>query len=162
LDQGRFISRHVMAAIFLQTTAKDLFMKANYLFFKPAWVALALVLMFTACSNPAGNGDDAFKGTWVSTGPNAIRIEASNGSLKEYLVSNNKEVLRGTYTVSGNTVTAKITQVNTAMFGGADQWVAWANLSSEYKESVGGSETQQLTITGNTFTSNEMTFTKAN
>jgi hypothetical protein len=47
-------------------------------------------------------------------------LDASNGSFKQYLVSNNKEVLRGTYTVSGNTVTVKMTQINTAAFDDED------------------------------------------
>jgi hypothetical protein len=105
----------------------------------------------------SSGGNDALEGTWVS---DFLRIEASKGSFKQYLVPENKEVVRGTYTVSGNTGTAKITQINTYMFGGADKWVAWANLSAEYKAYVGGSETQQIIITGNTFTSNGMIFTK--
>jgi hypothetical protein len=105
--------------------------------------------------NETGNGgDDAFTGTWVSYDGtvSTVRLEASNGSFKEYLVANNKEVIRGTYTVSGNTVIVRITQVNTSVFGGADVWVTWANLSGEYKEYTGGSETQRITITGNTLT----------
>jgi hypothetical protein len=95
---------------------------------------------------------DVFAGTWVSD-DNFIRIEASNGSFKQYLVSKNKEVLRGTYTVSGNAVTVKMTQINTAMFDDEDAWFAWATLPDHYKEYVGG-ETQQISIAGNTFTSN--------
>ncbi|MDR2053442.1 MAG: InlB B-repeat-containing protein [Treponema sp.] len=104
-------------------------------------------------------GDDAFKGTWVSD-DNFVRLEASDGSFKQYLVSNSKEVVRGTYTVSGNTVTVNMTQINTVMFGGADTWVSWADLSSEYREYIGGSETWQITIVGNSFTSGDTTLTK--
>jgi hypothetical protein len=89
-----------------------------------------------------------------------MKLEASNGSFKQYLVANNIEVARGTYTISGNAVTVRITQVNTVLFGDVNTWVTWANLSDTYKGYVGGSETQQITIDGNTFTSNDRTFTK--
>jgi hypothetical protein len=106
-----------------------------------------------------GNSNDAFEGTWVSN-DNFIRLEASNGSFNQYLVSNGKEVVRGNYTVSGNTVSVTMTQINTALFEGADQWVTWANLSDTYKEDVGGSATQQIFISGNAFTINGKTLTK--
>jgi hypothetical protein len=110
-----------------------------------------------------GGGDAAFEGTWESD-DNFLRLEASNGSFTQYMFAPDffGEFVRGTYTVSGNAVTATITQINTAMFGGADAWVSWANLSDAQKASMGGSATQQITITGNTFTSNGMTFTKKN
>jgi hypothetical protein len=149
-----------MAAIFLQTTVKDLSMRTKCFFLKLAWAAPALVLIFTACPNLTGNEDDAFEGTWVSD-DNFIRFEASNGSFTQYLVSGNKEVVRGTYTVSGNTVTANMTEINTVMFGGADAWFTWAALPDQYKEYV-GDETQQITITDNTFTAGDKTFTKQN
>jgi hypothetical protein len=100
----------------------------------------------------SSGGEDVFKGTWVSN-DNFIRLVASNGSFKEYL-ANNKEVVRGTYTISGNTVTATIEEINTAMFDGADTWVTWEKLSDSYKGHIGGAETQKLTIlNGNTFVS---------
>jgi hypothetical protein len=107
------------------------------------------------------SGDDIFTGTWISD-DNFIRLEASNGSFKQYLVSIGKEVVYGTYTVSGNVVTAKMIQINTLMFDGADVWVAWANLPDAYKEYVGGSETQQVIIIGDTFTSHGKTLIKQN
>jgi hypothetical protein len=130
-----------------------------------AYLALSNALAeFNEAKQPGKGGsedEDALEGTWVSD-DNSLRLEASNGSFKQYLVYDNKEVVRGTYTVSGNAVTATITDVNTAMFGGTDRWYTWANLSSQYKEVMGGSARQEITIVDNTFTSNGMTFTKEN
>jgi hypothetical protein len=52
-----------------------------------------------------------------------------------------------------------ITQVNTALFDGTDEWVVYANLSETYKGYI-GSETMQTTITGTSFTISGMTFVK--
>jgi hypothetical protein len=125
-----------------------------------AYLALSNALaVFNAAKQPGsgGKGNNAFEGTWAN---DFLRLEASNGSFKQYLVSGNKEVARGTYTVSGNTVTARLTEINTVMFDDADKWFTWANLPDEYKESV--AEMQQITINGNTFTSNGQTFIKQN
>jgi uncharacterized lipoprotein YehR (DUF1307 family) len=113
---------------------------------------------FIACGNDdnGGDGTDPFNGTWISS---ELKCVAANGSFKQYRINDDKEVIRGTYTYSENKVTAKITEVNTAMFGDADTWVTYANLSETYKGYVGGG-TQQVTITNNTFTGNGMTFTK--
>jgi hypothetical protein len=112
---------------------------------------LSALNTFNAAKNPgskSGSGDDAFAGTWISE-DNFIRLDASNGSFRGYLVSGGKEVVRGTYTVSGNAVASKITQINIAAPGDADAWVSWANFSDEQKAAIGGGETQQLTISGN-------------
>ena len=115
---------------------------------------------FVACGDDDGDksGNDAFAGTWTSTDA-GLKLIASNGSFKEYTLSDNKEVIRGTYTVSGNTVTAKIVEINPIFLGGTEGWVTYANLDATQKGYV-GTETQQLTITDNTFIGNGMTFTK--
>jgi hypothetical protein len=127
-------------------------------------ILMVFGLVLAGCPNDDttnnGDGDDVFKGTWVST---EIKIVAADGIFTQYLIANNKNMIRGSYTVSGNTVNLKITGVNTEMFGaGADNWVSYADLTDQAKENV-GSENQQISISGNKFTSNapnEMEFTK--
>jgi hypothetical protein len=122
-------------------------------------MVLIVGFAFIGCDTGNGGnyGDDAFKGTWVSA---QIKIVAADGIFNEYLTANNKEIMRGSYTVSGNDLTIKITEVNTEMFGtGADNWVPYAGLTDGAKANV-GSETQQITISGNSFTSNGLAFTK--
>jgi hypothetical protein len=125
---------------------------------------IAAAVTLTSCGDGAGNGgdgdDDAFAGTWVHTGEDAFRIIASNGTMKQYLVQGDKEIVRATYTVSGNTVTIKFTAVNAFLFGGNEAWVTWENLTDQQKGFVGGSETAQITISGNSFTKDNITFTK--
>jgi hypothetical protein len=146
--------------MFFKLNRKEWYWKMKNKLILALGVLLVSGFVFMSCDNGTGEGDDVFEGTWVSTGQNALRIEASGGSWNEYMVSNNKEFIRGTYTVSDNVVTAKLTQINAAPFGGSDEWVAWTNLSDTYKEYVGES-TQQITINGNTFTAfNGWTFTK--
>ena len=112
---------------------------------------------FIACGGDDDDGgNDPFRGTW--TNPN-MKIIAANGSFKEYMPPNDKEVIRGTYTYSGNTVSATMVEVNTAVVGGSDAWVTYENLSESDKGML-GSKTQQLTISNSTFVANGMTFTK--
>jgi uncharacterized lipoprotein YehR (DUF1307 family) len=126
-----------------------------------AIIALAAVIGFSmaACGDDSGDdpgpGPDPFAKTWL--GPDR-KMVASNGSWNQYLIPENKEVMRGTYTYSGNTVTAKITDVNTFNFGGADAWVTYANLSDTYKGYIGGTDTITLTIANNSFSNGGMTF----
>jgi hypothetical protein len=123
-------------------------------------VLLVFGFVFTACDNGTpSSDDDVFAGTWVSS---QMKLVASNGSFKEYMVPSNNEIVRGTYTVSGTTVSAKVTEVNTSVFGGADAWVAYANLSDAEKGLLGmpDGNTMQITITGNSWTANGQTFTK--
>ena len=124
---------------------------------------LAFGIAAAGCDTGTGGGngsEDVFTGTWASTGSSAVKITASGGSYKGYLVSSGKEIQRGTYTVSGNTVTAKMTEVNTAMFGGADTWTAYADLSADYKSYLNNSDTFQGTIGNNKITFNGQEFTK--
>ena len=129
-------------------------------------IALAAIIgfSFTACGDGdggGGGGSDAFTGTWVGTSSGmTLKFVAANGSFKQYMVtSSDIEVVRGTYTVSVNTVSATITEVNTIMFGGADTWVAYANLNNSYQGFV-GAQNRQFTISNNSFTEQGTTFTK--
>jgi hypothetical protein len=138
-----------------RVTGEETFMKNTIkLFGIIAFVAI-IGFSFVACDD---GGTDPLNGTWIST---QFKIVAANGSFKEYLVPDNEECLRGTYTYSGNNVTAKITEVNTSVFGddAPDTWVTWANLDSSIKESL-GDQIMQMTVSNNTFIAKEMTFTK--
>jgi hypothetical protein len=105
----------------------------------------------------ASGATDLFAGTWEGPGPDKdtdFRIVAANNNFKQYVVSSTgpaTEVIRGTYTVSGNTVTGTLTQINRLMFGGVNAWVTYESLSEVEKGYVGGS-TQSITVTGDTFT----------
>ena len=117
-------------------------------------IVLLLGMTFIGCpdlNNGNGNGNDVFAGTWLGTESQSgfsIRIVAQNGTWTEWV--NELETVRGTYTVSGNTVTLIFVEVNPNIFGGPDQWVLYAALDNEYKVQMGGSETIQMTISNNT------------
>ena len=110
--------------------------------------------------------NDPFDGTWIGTiYDTTIKIVAANGSFKQY--NDNVEGVRGIYTFLGNTVTWTAVEVNPGVifgsFGGIDGWVNFSSLSSEFKEYMGGNDTAQITIIGNTFTNlipQEITYTK--
>jgi hypothetical protein len=143
-----------------RVTGGETFMKNTIkLFGIIAFVAI-IGFSFVACDNGGGGGTDPINGTWVSTN-NQFKIVAANGSFKEYDVSDNKEIMRGTYTYSGSNATATITEVNTGFFGGADTWVTWADLDSSYKESIGG-QIMEITVSNNSLIISELelTFTK--
>jgi predicted small secreted protein len=130
-------------------------------------MALALSFVLAGCDNTTNGDDDtpvddALTGTWVGTVNNAqIKIVAAKGSFKAYRISSTEqEIERGTYTVSGTTVTIKITEINTVMFGGADTWSTYANLSAAYKKELGNTDTFPGTIADNSFTLMGTTFTK--
>ena len=111
-------------------------------------------------NNPNTGGNDPFAGTWeVTAQDQAIKIVAANGNWTQFL--DNTEFIRGTYTFSGSTVTAKVVQVNFGMMSGNDEWLTFANLTNEQKEQLGLSEAETIgTITGNTFTAYGVTFTR--
>jgi hypothetical protein len=119
---------------------------------------------FTACNN--GSSYDPLEGTWiapqVSTEPE-IKLVAANGSITVYDSVNNGEVMRGSYSYSGNTVTMKFILINTAMFGdNPGEWKTFAQLTDTQKANIGGGGTDTATVilTSNTFTSGIKTFTK--
>jgi hypothetical protein len=115
-------------------------------------IALAVIIGFSmaACGGDPGDdpgpGLDPFNGTWISAD---VKIIAGNGSWKQYTIPENEEVIRGTYTYSGNTVTAKIKSINTVMFGEADVWVDYANLDNVVKQQIG--DTYTFTVTNKSF-----------
>ena len=150
-------------------------------------VLLVMVLAFGMTLVGCDNGDDGsggtdFDGTWImkAEGENAMKIVASNGSLKVYGFEYESSVsqgggsspakvteveqIRGTYTVSGNTVNVTITQINTGyiLWDGegsrpADSWTNYTNVAAEIKEEIpqtmqGTISDKQLVINGGTFT----------
>jgi hypothetical protein len=140
-------------------------------------VLLVFGLVLVACDNgnnpEAGNnpGDgDIFAGTWVGTpsgGPQQpIKYINTGGSFRGYYVHQNTdyEFVRGTYTVSGSTVTVKITQMNNARidnngpkFTGSDDWQPYAKASSYWQLT---SDTFTGTIVGNQVVLNGISFKK--
>jgi hypothetical protein len=115
-----------------------------------------------------GGAADPFAGTWIGSAyeDTDIKLVAANNTFKEYEVSHGveTEVVRGTYTFSGAVVTAKVTEINRLMFGGANEWVTFENLSEEEKGYMEDYENLTMTLTGDTMTGTfggyEMTFTK--
>jgi len=141
---------------------------------KGKWILLLCVLLgfglvFTSCqgrnktSTDTAEIIDAFEGTWASTeganGQPALKLVAENNSFRQYLIDYDLEVIRGTYSISGNNLVAKIAEVNTILFDGDFEWVNFDELPEIYKGYV-GSETQEITIDNNTFTQGEVIFTK--
>jgi hypothetical protein len=138
------------------TAAKEFFTMKNKLSIVLV-VLLVLGLFFTACSSD-DDSSDPIKGTWVNTDVDAI-ISAANGTFKQF--SSSVEVVRGTYTYSGNVVTVKMTEVNPIIFGRTGAWIKYSDLSSAEKASLGyNTDTFMLTINGNTFSTMGLTFTK--
>jgi hypothetical protein len=134
-------------------------------------VLFAFGLMFVACDNGNNPGDeDIFAGTWVGTPSDEpqlpIKYINTGGSLKGYYVYQNTdyEFVRCTYTVSGSTVTAKITQMNNARidnnglkFTGTDDWQPYAQASTHWQLT---SDTSTGIISGNQVVFNGVTFVK--
>jgi len=134
-------------------------MKKTLKFFGIIALIAIIGLSIVACGS-GGDDNDIFAGTWMGTGGEKdLKLVAKNGSFKQYLTSDNTEVIRGKYKVSGNTVTATIKDVNTVLFGVGDNWVKYSSLDEVIKGYV-GKETQKLTISDNKFTNMGMTFTK--
>jgi hypothetical protein len=118
---------------------------------------LVLGFFFTACSSDDNSSDDPFKGTWVSNSNAGDRFIAENRSLKVYV--SGIEALRGTYTVSGNAVNGKWTQVNPGAFGATGSWMNFTDLDSTSQARFGG-ENFTIPINGNTCTWRGTTLTK--
>ncbi|MDR1059451.1 MAG: hypothetical protein LBL43_07860 [Treponema sp.] len=116
------------------------------------FLVLMILLGFAACDNgnTSGggnnpNGGDAFKGTWVTTwGGKKVKVTAVGNSFNEYYVTTSgKEYwfVKGTYTISGDTVTMKVTYVNDAIIDNtygliasdADDWKSYADSTKKAK-----------------------------
>jgi hypothetical protein len=110
------------------------------------------------------SSSDPFVGTWTGTDPGGRRakIVAANGTCRQFLGSGSTEteIIRASYTSTGNTVTVTLTLINKLIFGGTYNWVPYAQLDEEEKEYIGGKDTWTITITGNTLIANGITFTK--
>jgi hypothetical protein len=119
-------------------------------------LALVLGMIIVGCGSGSGDNDpDPLEATWIGTD---VKLVAANGSWNQYEIPNNKEVQRGTYTYSGNTITAIISTTNTIMFDGPDTWVDYADLSEEYKGYLGGTDIVTFAITNDSFTINGQIF----
>jgi len=122
-----------------------------------------------------GAGEDPFSGTWVGTQAmtsgsgvttdRELKIIAADGNWTQSITNANSQafdVYRGTYSVSTNVVSLLITEINEGMFyERGDIWVSFAAASSEMKAMIGlTSNVFQVTITGNQFVWDGVTFTK--
>ena len=119
--------------------------------------------VFAKWTSETGN-DDPFAGTWEGEYMGmTVKFVATGGNFTQILQG--EEAVKGTYTVSGNTVTIKVTHAKPYFIGGtSNQWVEYADLSSDEKTALGGSDTSQITVAadGNTITTagGAMTLTK--
>jgi len=127
-------------------------MKKMYFF---GLLVILLAFGFTGCDKDGGDGiEDAFAGTWLGTDTSSgasVKIIAKDGHWKEWM-NDNIEIVRGTYTVSGNIVTIKYVEINTIIFGGENSWVFFAQLNDTNKAYLGGNETIKLDISGGSIT----------
>jgi hypothetical protein len=123
-------------------------------------VLLVLGLFFTACDDGFSSDNDPFNGTWTATNtPYPIMMSGANGAWKyfEYGV----ETVRGTYTYSGNVVTAKIIEVNPIVFGRTGPFIKYSDLSNAEKANLlDNTDTFMVTIVNNTFSAMGATFRK--
>jgi len=136
-------------------------------------IVLIISLSLSGCDNGTTNGGNNdvsdLDGTWISTttidGTNYLKLVASNGSFNEYMASSKtatkwKEVVRGTYPNGAKSpIKATITEVNTFMFGGVDEWKSYDDLGATNQGHI-GSKIQTIAISGNKFTANGLTFEK--
>jgi len=121
-------------------------------------VVIGFSMTFIGC--PDVNSNDNFAGTWlgelISGGSQYdIKIIAKDGNFILYAIvsSNDVEMMKGTYTVSKDTVTLKIVDINIDMFTYSNYqstWVTFNQLNAGDKEIFGGSDTHALVISNNT------------
>jgi hypothetical protein len=129
-------------------------------------VLLVFGLVLVGCPNNTTNttDDDIFEGTWVGTSyGQTLTIVAANNSWQEYTIISGQqvEIVRGTYTISGNTATVIITHINEGARTGTDNWKTFAETSDEVKAIMNmTSNTFPGTIADDQMTANEVLFTK--
>jgi hypothetical protein len=130
-------------------------------------LALIFVLVLTGCPTDSPNDGDAFAGTWsVTVQGQTGKIVAADGSWTQYLVINDQDtgLFRGTYTVSGPTITFITTDANAGRLftpGNADNWVAYSSLTEAQKTALQlTSDTSSGTISGDEMTANGVIFKK--
>jgi hypothetical protein len=136
-------------------------------------IAAGIVVLFASCASTSESTGDsaAFAGTWKGD-DHGERIVAAKGSLiwystieewvsfniggkTEETLANSYEMpsLRGSYKVSGNTVTMTFTHFNMREEEeDPDQWVAYAKLSADLKKEI--PQTLSVTLSDNSFTTN--------
>jgi len=90
--------------------------------------------------NNAVGGNTALDGTWIyineetgeNSGPPSMELVAQNGIFRVFVIISETtkiESYRGTYTISGNTVSIEFTQINSgALSGGSDNWVDYDDI----------------------------------
>jgi hypothetical protein len=140
---------------------------------KAGIIALAAVIGFgiVSCDNGSAEeekkgGGDAFTGTWIAQldGGEEMKLTAGNGAFNAY--SNNNPAYKGTYTVSGNTVSITFTYVNMGLFGwdgtGSAPPVNWTPYENVPPGTDGlpPAKTMDGTISGNQFNIMDVSFTK--
>jgi hypothetical protein len=123
------------------------------------------------------NPPDPLQGTWVGTQSvtngsggttdRELEIIAADGSWEQTMTNDGDpplvfEIVRGTYSTSGNNVTFTIAEINVGTFSdGIDAWVDFVDADAGFKEVMGlDSDVIPVTIEDNQFTANEVIFTK--
>ena len=121
-------------------------------------------------SNGNGDGYDNsdLYGVWISVNPIFddiyMKFTASGGIFTESIANSKtalswKVVVIGSYPKDAKSpVTVTMTDANTSLWGGADEWKIWENLGITYKEAAGGSQTYPITISNNQFTAGGVIF----
>jgi hypothetical protein len=161
----------------LQSSLRRTIMKNKR--FLALMILLTFSLVFAACDNgnnpgkgnasDGGNnpdGGDAFEGTWVTKWDGkTVKVKTGAGnSFNEYYVTGGTEYwfVKGKYTLSGDTVTMTIIQVNDAIIdythglvpSNTDDWKSWANSTKKTKMAEVGMTSDTVTgkIDGDTIT----------
>ncbi|MDR1210700.1 MAG: hypothetical protein LBK40_00560, partial [Spirochaetaceae bacterium] len=142
-------------------------MAKKFFFINSSVLLVVVFIAFISCDNGT-NGGNSFQwgeGTWISTtttlmyGGNFYRKAVNaNGNSKCYIATSQTEtpwteVLRSTYPYPANAssaITLTITEVNTTMFDGIDNWETWEDLNPTNQGRLGGSQTTTVSMISNT------------
>ena len=128
--------------------------KRHGVFFGFAVLLITAIFTLAGCDTSTNGKPDIFEGTWIGTGERqGATMVAANGSYTEAF--NSTEIIKGTYSVTGNTVTMTMVQLNTIAFGGEDKWFNWTDLDASYKAMLLNSDTFQVTIQGDSIVDDE-------
>ena len=106
----------------------------------------------------SGSTNDPFSGTWVSTDGEVI-IKAGNGAWSQY--QDGVELIRGTYSYSGNTVSGIIKEVNPFIYGRTGPWIKYSDLTANEKTYLmGNTDSFSFVVNNNTITAMGITMIK--
>ena len=131
-------------------------MKKTITFLKIITIVAVIGFSMISCENGNNDtsGEDIFAGTWTNIGGEGgapgLKFIAADGLYSQYMISGNIEVVRGIYSVSGNSVTIKINELNTVIYEGSDTWFNYETIPEPYK-GYAGPQIRTVTINNNKF-----------